>query len=184
MPEPDPQDPTQDPEAGAPPPDGDAGRAGGPDAVLADLAKERRERRAAEKQLKELNDRLSKFEEASKTETEKLIDRARQEAAAETMSKANLRLVRAEVKAAAAGKIADPDDAVRFLDLADFAPSDDGDIDTKAIAKAVDDLVAAKPYLAADQAPPPAFNGGARRDAGRPDDFNAALRRIAGVHPR
>jgi len=59
--------------------------------------------------------------------------------------------VRAEVRAAAAGKLADPSDALRFLDLAQFEVGEDGDIDQDEIADAIDELLTQKPYLAAQR---------------------------------
>jgi hypothetical protein len=59
------------------------------------------------------------------------------------------RLLAAEVRAAAAGKLADPGDAPRLLDLAQFTPGEDGSYDTGAITAAIDQLVTGKPYLAA-----------------------------------
>jgi hypothetical protein len=54
----------------------------------------------------------------------------------------------AEVRAQAAGRVTDPDDALALLgDLSRFV-GDDGKPDRGAIVAAVDDLVAAKPYLA------------------------------------
>ena len=61
---------------------------------------------------------------------------------------ADMRVLKAEIKAAAVGKMADPSDAYKFLDL-DALDADDAD----AIAKAVDELLEAKPYLAAKSGP-------------------------------
>lgn len=61
-----------------------------------------------------------------------------------TAEPADMRVLRAEIKAAAVGKLADPADAYKFLDLESL----DAD-DTDAIAQAVDALLEAKPYLAA-----------------------------------
>ncbi|MET9147308.1 hypothetical protein [Streptomyces sp. NPDC004042] len=61
-------------------------------------------------------------------------------------------LVRAELRAAAAGRLRDPADAVALLDVSSLAGS--GDIDAAAVAAAVDQLVKDKPYLAADQGSP------------------------------
>jgi hypothetical protein len=63
--------------------------------------------------------------------------------------KANQRILRSEVKAAAAGKLADPKDALRFLDLTKFEVDEDGDVDEDEIADAIADLLTKKPYLAA-----------------------------------
>lgn len=74
---------------------------------------------------------------------------ARREAETAALAKANTRIVRAEVKAAAAGKLADPVDALNFIDLAQFEVDDDGDVDQEEIAEAVAELLRKKPYLAA-----------------------------------
>ncbi|MFJ2848320.1 hypothetical protein [Streptomyces rubiginosohelvolus] len=66
----------------------------------------------------------------------------------ELTTESNARLVRAEVKAAAAGKLADPADAPRFIDLAKIKIGDDGEPDAKQIKKAIEDLLKDKPYLA------------------------------------
>lgn len=67
----------------------------------------------------------------------------------EALSAANERILKAEVRAAAAAKLADPQDALRFLNLSEFEVGSDGEVDTSLVAKAIDDLIAAKPYLAA-----------------------------------
>lgn len=74
------------------------------------------------------------------------------------LDKANQRILRSEVKAAAKGMLADPQDAYKFLDLDSFEVDDDGNVDESAIVKALTDLVAAKPYLAAQGK---RFQGGA-----------------------
>ncbi|WP_435239564.1 hypothetical protein [Streptomyces sp. YPW6] len=69
----------------------------------------------------------------------------------ELTTESNARLVRAEVKAAAAGKLADPADAPRFIDLSKIKIGDDGEPDAKQIKKAIEDLLKEKPYLAGKQ---------------------------------
>ena len=76
-------------------------------------------------------------------------DKVRREAEAAALAKANSRIIRAEVKAAAATRLADPADALNFLDLDSFEVDDDGDVDQDEIAQAIADLIARKPYLAA-----------------------------------
>lgn len=76
-------------------------------------------------------------------------DRIRREAAAEATQAANRKIVRAEVKAAAAGKFADPADAAAFLNLDEFEVDEDGEVDGDAIKAALDDLLKKKPHLAA-----------------------------------
>ena len=68
------------------------------------------------------------------------------------LSQFNKRYVRSEVKAAAKGKLSDPGDAFKFLNLDDFKVSEDGEVDGDAINTAIDDLLKSKPYLGAQRA--------------------------------
>ena len=68
------------------------------------------------------------------------------------LSQVNQRYVRSEVKAAAKGKLSDPGDAFKFLDLKQFEVSEDGEVDGEAINTAIDDLLKKKPYLGAQRA--------------------------------
>lgn len=108
-------------------------------AIKAKLKAERARRIAAEK----------KNGAADKDDDDK-VEAARQE----ILSKANNRILRSEVRAAAAGKLADPADAIKFLDLDQFEVGEDGDVDQDEIADAIKDLVAEKPYLAAQGGEP------------------------------
>lgn len=125
---------------------------------------------------------LKKLQEASSTDQDAAVAAAREEARrevfAEALSEGNDRLRRGEVLAAAANKLTDPADAVRLLDLDKFPVSDDGTVDRRAIATAIDELVKAKPYLAGGRDP----EFGARRPAenGAAKDMNAWLRKAAG----
>lgn len=113
------------------------------------LDEERNARRTAEKAAKDAQAELEKIRSASMSEQEKAVAAAKAEGRDEALKGANERLVRAEVRAAAAGKLADPGDALGLLgDLSTFiGPS--GDVDTKAISSAIDGLVKSKPYLSA-----------------------------------
>lgn len=107
--------------------------------------------RTAEKEAKrvtELETELARFREQTMTDTEKAIEQARKEARSETMATVNRRLVAAEVRAVAGGRLNDPEDAVRFLDLEQFEVGDDGEVDRTTIVSAVDGLLKNKPYLA------------------------------------
>ncbi|MFI7240102.1 hypothetical protein [Streptomyces cyaneofuscatus] len=84
---------------------------------------------------------------AKPVDAEALKKELREELTAES----NARLIRAEVKAAAAGKLADPADAPRFIDLSKIKVGDDGEPDAKQIKKAIEDLLKEKPYLAGKQ---------------------------------
>jgi hypothetical protein len=127
-----------------------------------------------------------RLQEEQKSEIEKATGRAAKEASDKASAEADARwasrIIRTEVKAAAAGKLADPEDATRFIDLAQFKLGNDGEVDTKAIAKAVDELVKEKPYLAVNGTRTGRQNhdAGARTPASGGEDMNSLIRRAAG----
>jgi hypothetical protein len=98
-------------------------------------------KKAAEAELAAL-----KAQNQSAADVDAAITAATQKVALEYQSK----VVAAEIKAAAVGKVVDPD---LLGNLPEFDPSkfvtSDGDVDQAAIASAITDLVASKPYLAA-----------------------------------
>lgn len=100
-------------------------------------------------------------EHKAQTEAQRIQD--------EALGKANERILKAEVRANAASKLADPADALRFIDLSEFEVGSDGEVDSSAIAQAIDDLITSKPYLAAQSGG--RFQGsadaGARNDASK-----------------
>lgn len=116
-----------------------------------------RDAKTAKAALATATSELEKFREAQLTEQEKAIKTAREEALAEGLKVGNERLIRAEVIAAAAGKVADPGDAYAILTankaLAGLEVDGEGNVDTDAIAAAIDDLVKTKPHLAAVRSP-------------------------------
>lgn len=150
-------DPTPDPPAEVPSDLGDAGKAA--------IKAERDHRKKAEREAADLRKRLEAIEAENLSETEKAIAAARDEGRSEALTLANTRLLQAEIRAAAAGKIADPADAIKLLDLSEFEVTDGGEVDTEAIASAIDALVEAKPYLAATVRPLGTGGGGARPQA-------------------
>jgi len=118
------------------------------------LAKERKARRDAEKARKAAEKELADFKAAQQAKKDgddaaAAADQARRDAESAALAKANARILAAEVKAAAAGKLADPADAARYLDMSEFEVSDDGSVDSDAISGAISDLIKRKPYLAA-----------------------------------
>jgi hypothetical protein len=118
------------------------------------LAKERKARREAAKEARELRAKVAALEAkqaagAQQDEAQQQAEQTRRDADAAAIEKANKRILAAEVKAAAAGKLADPSDAARYLDLTEFEVGDDGSVDSDAIAEAISDLISKKPYLAA-----------------------------------
>lgn len=96
------------------------------------------------------------------------------------LAKANGRIVRSEMKAAAKGVLADPADAFKFIDLDQFEVDNDGNVDEAAIAAAIAQLVKDKPYLAAQGGKrfQGDADGGARKDAGPTQLTQADLDRM------
>jgi hypothetical protein len=88
------------------------------------------------------------------------------------MARINRRVLRADIKAAATGKLADPTDALALLDLDQFEADADGEFDQEEIAEAIDGLITRKPHLAAAQGGGKRFqgggDGGARKAATKP----------------
>ena len=110
----------------------------------------------------------------NQTAEEKAIDAAKKAGREEATLEANRRIARSEIKAAAGGKLQDPEDAASFLgDLDRFIVK--GEVDSKAITSAIDELVKAKPYLAAAGKGRPLPGGGATQSSGT--SFNDTLRR-------
>jgi hypothetical protein len=76
----------------------------------------------------------------------------------EMLAEANTRIVKAEIRAAATGKLQDPTDALVWIDASAFEVGADGEVNTAAITTAIADLLKNKPYLAAKSS---RFQGGA-----------------------
>ena len=152
------------------------------DTMKGRLKAEREKRRALEAQLAERD----KPADGTVPDQETLM----RQAETKVLARVNERLVKAEVKVAAAGKLADPADAYRFLDLSQFEVDDDGNVDAEEVADAIDDLLKSKPYLAAQGgSTKPRFQGtadsGARKGNARPTQLTEAdVKRLsaAGKH--
>ena len=110
------------------------------DAMKAKLATEK----AAKKALQDKLDALS----APKAGDEKTPEDWQREADVRAMSKANERVLKADLKLAAKDVLIDPTDALLNLDLSQFEPGDDGEFDADDITEALKDLVKRKPHLA------------------------------------
>lgn len=112
---------------------------------------------------------------APKTDDDKApdADAIRAEAVREANAKANARIVKAEIKALAAGQLADPADALAYLDLSTFEVDANGDVDADEIKDAIQDLLTRKPYLAATTRPrfQGTGDGGAARKASGPSQL-------------
>lgn len=145
------------------------------------LDAERKARRTAERAAKAAQAEIEQLKEAQLSDNERAIAEAKREAKAEVLSEVNTRVLRAEIRAVATGRLTDPADALTFLDLTEFEVSEDGDVDTKSISKAIDDLVKSKPYLAAGR-PSGDVDSGARGTSPNPSgDMNSMIRRAAGL---
>ena len=116
------------------------------DRMKAKSKQERAENRALKQQLAQLQ---AAQDAAGKTPDERALDQARSEARAEATEKANQRILRSEIRAAAAGKFRDASDALAFLDLTEFDVDENGDVDQQDINDALADLLERKPHLAA-----------------------------------
>jgi hypothetical protein len=118
------------------------------DAMKAEKRAALQEARDAKAQLAEALARIDGKEKEFAAEQE------RRKVEADALAKANERILKAEVRAAAAGVLEDPTDALLFLDLSQFEVGDDGDVDTAAVKAAIVDLAKSKPRLAAQGGKP------------------------------
>lgn len=151
---------------------GDAGRAA--------LKKERDARKAADKARRAAEARAAEAEAkltagAGQDEAKKAAEQARRDAEAAVTAKANARVLASRVEALSAGKLADPKDAARYLDLSEFEVGDDFSTDDEAITEAISDLIKQKPYLAAKaQGFQGTGDGGARTGGSRAKQLTGA----------
>ena len=153
--------------------DGDGGDGGDEDA-LGDKGKQALQR-MKDKLRTEKAARLAAERERDEAKGLSDADKVKREAEATALTKANDRIKRSEIKAAAKGVLADPADAFKFLDLDKFEVDDDGNVDEDEIASALEDLVKTKPYLAAQGGRrfQGDAGGGSRKDA-RPKQLTEA----------
>jgi hypothetical protein len=151
------------------------------DAGKAALQAERKARRDAERAAKSLQEELDGLRQASMSEQERALEAARAEARAEALAEATGRLVRAEIRSAAASRLADPDDAFRFIDMNAIEVDDDGNVNRESLTSALDELLTSKPYLSnAAQRVGGDADAGARGTAPASVDMNSLIRRAAG----
>jgi hypothetical protein len=121
---------------------GDAGKRA-LDAMKAQRKAAQDAERAAKAELEALKAQLAGREQ------EHALEQERQKAKDDALAAANHRILSAELRAAAKGKLADPTDAGLYIDLASFEVTDDGEVDTDALNSAIDELLSRKPHLAA-----------------------------------
>jgi hypothetical protein len=145
------------------------------------LETERKARKDAERTNKMLLAELEKVREGQLTESEKAIEQAKKEARQEALSEINSRIIATEIKAAAAGKLFDPADALTFIKVSDFEVDENGNVDSKEIEKALNVLLKEKPYLKAFQKTGDADSGARGKPAApNTNDMNTMIRRAAG----
>lgn len=139
------------------------------------LQVERKARLDAEKARKAAEKEIEKLRSAAMSDQEKAIAAAKTDALAEANKAAAPRLVRAELRAAAAEAGVPKDALDGFLEYADLKRfvNDDGEPDSKAIAAAVKRLGGGSGR--AD------YDGGSRGGAARPLDMSTLIRQKAGV---
>lgn len=154
-------DPT--PDAGGSP-DGKTFTQADLDRIVADRLTRERQKYADYDDLKTKASQFDELQDAQKSELERERERAAQaeSARAEAEKRARDALTRSAILAAAAGKVVDPDAAVRLIDV-DALVFDDAGLPTNA-GDLVAQLVESKPYLAAEPKVPaaekPADQGG------------------------
>lgn len=151
------------------------------DRMKAERAAAKKTAATEKKRADDLARKVQEFEDAQKSEAEKLA--AKVERSAQREAKATARAVAAEVRAAA-GEFADPADAVDVLmrDPSQYVDAD-GEIDTDAIETALTDLLARKPHWAKPEPVAPAAEpktkpkpdpGQGSRGAPAPVDYRTA----------
>lgn len=138
--------------AGTEPGDDQLGEAGKTaiDRERANAREANRLKSAAEERAAALETELQSIREANQSEAEKATAKAVKEATAAAVQAGNARLVRAEVKAAAAAAgFHDPQDASLLLadKFGQVKVADDGRVDDDAIKALVEELATAKPHL-------------------------------------
>lgn len=163
--------PAQPSGSGTPTAGGEPLGAGG----LAALQTERSARETAERALATAQGELAK----AGTAQERAVAQARVEARQEVLAESNATLVRAEVIAAAVGKLRNPHLAPRLIDL-DGLEVKDGKVDAKEIAKRIDKLLEDEQYLSAAPRPRAGSGDGGSRGTLVAESMDARIRRQAG----
>lgn len=156
---------------------GDAGKQA-LDRMKQERATAKAEARDAKAELERLRAELALRDKPAE---EQAIEAARAEARAEATRAANLRVVKANLRAAATGKLADPTDILAYPSIVDpdsFEVDEDGNVDSDTLADAVAELLAKKPHLAAQQG---RFQGGGDGGAKAPakpatEDIDEAIK--------
>lgn len=174
-------DPPADPPADDPVPGEEA--LGDPGKKALDIMKAAK--KTAEQDAREAREALAALQaKLDGKEAEHAAEQERRKVEDAALAKANERILKAEVRAVAATKLADPADALLHLDLSGFEVGADGEVDTEAVRAAIDDLVARKPYLAAQGGArfKGSADGGTRTESAKSIDDEIAAATAAGDH--
>lgn len=119
---------------------------------LSDEAAKHRNAAKAEREAKEaLAKKLKEYEDKDKSKEEKLESdlkdvTAERDTLRKDLGDANLRI--SFYESGAAAQLQDPADALKFLDLSELKPDEDGKFKDKDVLAAVEALIKKKPYLA------------------------------------
>jgi len=164
-------DPTPEPSADPTPDENpDLGEKG--EKALAAMKEQVKTLKVEARKAKELESEVAKLREANASEAEKALEAAKAEgdqgARTELGSQlTSLRVELAVLKSEDTKKLADPDDLLVNVNVDDITDGN-GHVDPKALASAIDDLLARKPHLAANAKRVPQVPGGPRQP-GAPD---------------
>lgn len=147
------------------------------DRMKAQKAAERAKRIAAEARVRELEALAAKPPEGEVPDPDKIRAEAKAEARSEALAESNARLVRAEIKAAAAGKLQTPALALKLIDVSQFDVDADGNVDNDEIADAISELLRNSPELAVQDGRrfQGAGDGGARTGSTSANDLDAQI---------
>lgn len=145
------------------------------------LQAERERASKFEKQFKQAERERQQLEEKHATKEEKAVAKAREEGKAEALQAANQRVLKAEVKYAAAGKLRNPSLAWALLEgVRDDLMTDDGDVDNSKLEKELKRILKDNPELSAERTPVRTGGDFSGNGTAGTSNFSDAIRRRAG----
>lgn len=125
-------------------------------------AKLRAEAADYRRKLREVEQERDELKRAGLDDTERAVAEAEARGRAAAEAEHARRTLEAEIRAAAAGKLQDPADAIRYLDVDDLLARDDA---ARELPKAITKLLDDKPYLAVANGDGAAGTRGVRRSS-------------------
>jgi hypothetical protein len=137
------------------------------------LAAEREAAKAARREAATLKRQLEQLQKAQMSDTERAITEAKESTAAEVRAEFGQRLAKSALVAAAATAGAELGDLLEYIDLKRFV-GDDGELNDKAIASAVD-------KLPRKQTTATSFDGGPRGGAAKQTSMDDLIRGQVGA---